>query len=686
MSNIVEFVYKLKDNISPSLVKIASSAANTAVKLEQTRSKFDKLGSSINGVNTKINQLLEKRNASTSISEIRKLNGEIKKLERQAQKLENLPPQGFINRLRYSHDGLSGLAKTALKGYGIMQAWQGLKMFANLGMDMEQTRAKFSVLMGTVEKGNKMIADLNGMANKTPFQNADLIKNAETLLAFNMAGEKILPTMEMLGNVAMGDKTKLQGLTLAYAQMMSTGRLMGQDLLQMINQGFNPLVELEKMTGKPLSQLKKAMEEGKISSQMVEEAFKHATAEGGQFYQMMDKMSETGAGKFSTFLGKLQAKLTEYAERLNPYIVKLMNFGIAFVDNFEKIIQPFVFMFKVVTNGIITVSRWMNNNKGVVIALTAVIAVYKFQMWAAALATKGWTVASMLQYKWLLLVETAQKLLNATILKNPYMWAAAGIILLVGTLVTLRNRTREASNGLGEVNKKAAEYAADEKARLDLIFDKLRATNPKTAERNRLIKELKEMYPGLLDNMNLEKAGLDELGIAYQKIINVIDKKARARAHEDTMVDLYKERDKFINENEDLITERMLLAAKVSSSIKRDPSDEFRLKALNVALKPLEDIDEKLGNIRKASAKEVSSNIAENGNSTINNTPSSLTTISDLTSGGSKATNIHINFRNLIENLSMYPQTVKEGVNEVTDELIEGMLRVVNSTNRIAER
>lgn len=741
MANNLEFLISLSDKFSQRFSKVVGAASAGAVKVEQTTRKFEGMGNSIAGINAKIQLLENKRRSSTTSGEIRKLNGEIRTLERSATKLENLPPQGFLNRLRYSHDGLAGLAKTALKGYGIMQAWNGLKSFGSLGMEMEQTRAKFSVLMGTVEKGNAMIAKLNNMANVTPFENADLIGTAETLLAFNIAGEKIVPTMKMLGDVAMGDKTKLQGLSLAYAQMTSTGRLMGQDLLQMINQGFNPLVEIAKMTGKSLATLKKDMEKGAISAQMVEEAFKHATDEGGQFYKMMEKMSETGSGKLSTFLGKMKAKLTEFAERLNPFIVQVMNFGIAFVDNIEPLAQSVKGLFtafspiveiighfasslgiatsetgiavgiltilaavfnslgaiiRTVTVGLATLAKFLIQNKIVLLSLITLLTVYKFVMWQSALATKGWTIASMLQYKWLVLTETAQKLLNTTISKFPFMFVVTAIASVVGILSSLKKKTQEAISSTDLLNQKSGEYAADERVRLDLIFDKLRQTNPKTQERNRLIKELREMYPGLLDSMNLEKVGLGELEAAYQKLMNVIDQKARARAYEDALVDLYKEKDIIEKEK---VEELAFISSVINkgslgwykpgglfegNSVSVNGKD-FKAKEAYQNYARLTKINSDINSIRSKT------NFGTNGSggmdTTLNpNTLNPTSAISDLASGGSKVQNVNITFKNLIENVSMYPQTIAEGIDKTADDLIEGMLRVVNSANAIATK
>ena len=91
--------------------------------------------------------------------------------------------------------------------------------------------------------------------------------------------------------------------------MTASGRLMGQDLLQMINAGFNPLSEISRKTGKSIGVLKEEMEKGKISAEMVTQAFYSATQAGGQFHGMTEKMGQTAAGKWSTLLGLAGALL-----------------------------------------------------------------------------------------------------------------------------------------------------------------------------------------------------------------------------------------------------------------------------------------------------------------------------------------------------------------------------------------
>lgn len=98
-----------------------------------------------------------------------------------------------------------------------------------------------------------------------------------------------MPNIKALGDIAMGDRNKLNSLTLAFSQMTASGRLMGQDLLQMINAGFNPLSEISRKTGKSIGVLKEEMEKGKISAEMVTQAFYSATQAGGQFHGMTER-------------------------------------------------------------------------------------------------------------------------------------------------------------------------------------------------------------------------------------------------------------------------------------------------------------------------------------------------------------------------------------------------------------
>ena len=79
----------------------------------------------------------------------------------------------------------------------------------------------------------------------------------------------------------------------ALEQSGMAGKLQGQDLLQMINAGFNPLQVISEKTGESMVSLKKRMSDGKISAQELAQSFEWATEEGGIFYQGAEKAGAT---------------------------------------------------------------------------------------------------------------------------------------------------------------------------------------------------------------------------------------------------------------------------------------------------------------------------------------------------------------------------------------------------------
>lgn len=195
---------------------------------------------------------------------------------------------------------------TALGGVlGASAIVGGIKGIIDEGSKFETIRTSFNVMMGDVKKGEKVLQDLNKYSVVTPFTPEQVMRAGKTLLAFNIDAQKLMPTMKMLGDISSGTGKDLTELAVIFGQISSAGKLMGQDYLQLINAGFNPLQIMSEKTGKSMTQLKKDMEQGKIGIKEVEEAFKAATSEGGIFFEMTKKQSEATKGLESTLDGNI---------------------------------------------------------------------------------------------------------------------------------------------------------------------------------------------------------------------------------------------------------------------------------------------------------------------------------------------------------------------------------------------
>ena len=317
-----------------------------------------------------------------------------------------------INSLFSPLTGLKGLAVGAFAAFSVSQIASGI---LSVGAEAQQAKIGFEVMLGSAEKGIAMYEALQGFANRTPFDNKSVNDAANTLLQFGVAGNKILPTLQMLGDVSGGNATKMSSLTLAFGQMSSAGRLMGQDLLQMINAGFNPLQVMAEQTGKSMITLKKEMESGAISSGMVENAFMAATAQGGRFYQMMEKTSQIITGRWSTLIGKVQLVGIAIFEYLQPIMVDFVNVAISGVD----------FL--------------LNSWDSIVPVLQGVGA-------ALGVVAAGWLIMNgqmILAVGIMKLATAAQWLLNIALNANPIGIVIGAIAALVGTMVYFYNTSEK---------------------------------------------------------------------------------------------------------------------------------------------------------------------------------------------------------------------------------------------------
>ena len=663
MANIVEYIYRLRDEMSAKLQRVQA----TTVRLDQATRQAQR---SINS-------------ASLAMRDVAKSSG-------------------------IADGQLQKLVSSAKSFITVMAAIQGGKAFISLGMEMENTRAKFEVLLGSADRANKMVAEIAKFANETPYGSEELQKSAEMMLSFGIAGEKIMPTLKMLGDIAMGDKQKLQSLTLAFSQATSAGKLMGQDRLQMINAGFNPLAEISKMTGKSMDVLQDEMSKGMISAQMLEDALRSATSEGGQFAGMMDKMSETTSGKLAVLLGDLRGKLTEMAESMLPAVNSVLDVGIRIVANFENIakaVGAVLTPIKVLATGFISLVKFMSQNKVAAVAFTTALVALKVATIQATLATKGWTIASKLQYYWLLLCEKAQLLLNKAMYKNPVLAVVGVISALVGVLMTLKKRTKEATDEFEGMKSTMSSYYAQEKTGLDQMFARLKQTNPKSKERNELVDELKRMYPDLNTELEKEIRNTNDLSGAYDVLLGKLQRRARIKglesiseqhnidyAQTELAIGEYAEANNMSREGV-MSKLKYLYKKNAARGINRLSygQETAMLQALGLSdmtmgkddLSTLKKYLDSYDKSNRALAQIVSE--GESVNVTTTETPmSGLSAVTGLTSAGRREQNINITFRNLIENYNMKATTVKEGITELENELVEGLLRVVNSANRIA--
>lgn len=314
---------------------IISTNANEAAKaLDNTSNAFNKAGKSAqsasnvfdafqNEVDQNVKRLRDMALAggqnSAKFKQLAKSTQETQKMLAEANRAVEKATQDF-NSLEIAGINVSNALK-AISAVAIARTLSDIgKNAIQTAGEFEQLQTSFKVMAGGAEAGEQLTNSLIDLASHTPMTTQGLARATRTLLSFGESSENVIEDLKLLGNISGGEEQRFQSLALAFAQVGSTGRLMGQDLLQMVNQGFNPLQIISEKTGKSMATLKKEMEEGKISFDMVKQAMVDATSEGGRFYGLMEEQSQTLNGRLSTLSDNWDLVNKEIGDEFLPYI------------------------------------------------------------------------------------------------------------------------------------------------------------------------------------------------------------------------------------------------------------------------------------------------------------------------------------------------------------------------------
>lgn len=409
--------------------------------------------------------------------------------------------------------GFDKLAKYAAGFFTLQKAAEfGKKIFEVRG-EIQSLQTSFETLVGNKQQAEGLFNSIREFATSTPMQLKDLAGAAQTMMSFNIPVEQIMENLKALGDVSMGDAQKFQSLSLAFSQMSATGKLMGQDLLQMINAGFNPLATISEKTGKSISELKDEMSKGAISADMVRQAFIDATSEGGKFNGMLEAQSKTLRGAYSNLQGAIGDMFNSIGEQSEGIMAGTLSVATELVKNYEKVGK-------------------------VILQLVSVYGSYKVAVMAVTAAEALLNGTYVMKIRMLRAAATAQALLNNTMLANPAVLVATGLLSVVSALVIFRSRTDEANQAQAELNEQMGKTQAEissEKTKIDELFGKLKNAKEGTNEYKSAKDNILKQYGKYLSGLDSEIATLKNVEGAYNAVTKAARNAAMARGMEASM-------------------------------------------------------------------------------------------------------------------------------------------------------
>lgn len=362
--------------------------------------------------------------------------------------------------------------------------------------EFQQLEASFRTMLGSEEKADALMQQLIRTAATTPFDLQSVANGARQLLAYGENVENVNDDLIRLGNIAAGLNQPLNDLIYLYGTTMTQGRLYTADYNQFVGRGIPLGRELASVLGVTESKVREMVEAGKVGFPEVQQALQNLTNEGGMFYNLMEEQSKTITGRVSNIQDSISMMMNEIGQQSEGIIGGSLDAVSYLVDHYEQVGRVLVGL--VGTYGAYK---------------TAVMAVTAMQ----ALQTAGvgaLTVAETLHYGWLVIVEKAQKLLNATMLANPYVLVAtliAGVVAAMVSMKTETERLKEAEEEYQAAKQKTIEAEEEHRRRLEELCGVAGDESLATDTRREALNKLEQKYPDIFAKYDTE----------YEKLKNI---------------------------------------------------------------------------------------------------------------------------------------------------------------------
>ena len=490
-------------------------------KITFQRGTIQQLKNELAGLKDKYREALKQDGDTSSLeAKIRSTN---EKLKEQKSSLFNLTQEQAnarlsVKKLRDEYELYKNDGKQVVEtNEGIAISWKkalavigGAGVLKALGSEIIRVRGEFQSMQTAIETmvgkdmAGQLIPQIKELAKISPLTMSDMVGAEKMMLGFNIQAEDTIKYLKAISDISMGESNKFNSLTLAFSQMSAAGKLMGQDLNQMINAGFNPLQIISEKTGKSIATLKDEMSKGAVSAEMVQQAFIDATSAGGKFYNMSENASKTINGQLSMMQDALDSVFNELGTKSESVIMDGIQMTTSLIQNYETV-------GKVLAGLVVTYGTY----RTAVMLVTAAESKH-------TLVEIGLTNARLLARK-------AQLALNAAMLTNPYVLLATAVVGLGVAMLAFRDsatETEKAQRRFNEQQEEAKKQEEEHKQKIDSLVQSSRDIALSDLQRGRSLAELRKEYPKIFAQYDIETIKLADILKLKQQIAEEDAKRA----------------------------------------------------------------------------------------------------------------------------------------------------------------
>lgn len=274
---------------------------------------LSKLNSAVDALNAKMRQI-DKVASNIKLSKLN-AGGYARDLRNIVSEMQNVGSRGG-----WLHDQLQNI-------FSIYGAKQFLDNLIQIGGEFEKQKIALGALFGSKLKADTMYSKIQNLAVQSPFTFGELTNFTKQLASFGFEYKDIYDTTKRLADLSAGIGVDMGRVILAYGQVFTAKFLKGPELRQFTEAGIPLVQELANKYTKERGQQISAgdvynmVSEKQVRFEDVKEIIDKYTSEGGKFYKMQEKLSDSVAGKWSNLKDSIEIAYSEL-ETSNKGVLK----------------------------------------------------------------------------------------------------------------------------------------------------------------------------------------------------------------------------------------------------------------------------------------------------------------------------------------------------------------------------
>lgn len=381
--------------------------------------------------------------------------------------------------------------------FSITQGTRLVRDIIKVRGEVEQLEVAFSTMLQSKSRADELMREVVQVATTTPFKLTEVADATKQLLAYGFAQEEIKKELLAVGNVASGVGATFGEVAYAYGTLRTQGRAFARDIRQFTTRGIPIISSLAQVMGVAEEKVNDLVSAGKVGFPEVQKAFELMTGSGGQFFNLMEKQSQTVTGEIAKLQDRIQLMFNSIGES-NQGLIKDSIAGLAFlVENYKAI------------GDILTI-------------LIATYGSYRAALIATAATHAALGTSTIALSRIMVGLRLRLQALHAAFITSPIgaytaVITALGLALysLTKTMNTAKSIQENYNSVVGDGNKAANK----ERLRIKELTNILESETSRRDQKEAAIKSLRAMMPEVLKGYSDEEIALGKASSAMEKYI-----------------------------------------------------------------------------------------------------------------------------------------------------------------------